>query len=36
MGVCVCVQGAGEGPQWLDGIDQALKDYLEDLRSGAA
>ena len=27
---------AGEGPQWLDSMGQALKDYLDDLRSGTA
>lgn len=29
----VCRQ-AGEGPQWLDSIGQALLDYFSDLRIG--
>lgn len=33
--ISVWVQ-AGEGPQWLDSMGQALKDFLDDLRSGAA
>ncbi len=32
---CFLAQG-GEGPQWLDSMGQALKNYLDDLRSGAA